>query len=156
MSRNITTGMGLSLLGRNLTIAASGDINAGPRPAQFGAGPGRIEVTKRVKMIAGGNITMSCPECPIEAPALVQGRDIFLKGDNITEGVNASLLGRNLTIEASGDVDLGNFSNSVERFGGTASGDGPIQQHFTEAHCFGAKSRQESFAYSHAARRPQD
>jgi haemagglutination activity domain len=126
--KNITHGTGLFLLGSNLTIAASGDINVGPPAAPDffnGLGP-RIEASKRVKMIADGNITMSCPECVIEAPwapALVRGRDIFLKGDTITQGTNASLLGRRLTIAATGDVDLGNFSNSVARFGGKASGD---------------------------------
>ena len=105
-----------------VTLRATGDINVGPEPGFFADGP-RIEASKRVKMIADGNITMSCPECRIDAPALVQGCDIFLKGNNITQGANASLVGRNLTIAASGDVDLGNFSNSVERLGGTASGD---------------------------------
>jgi filamentous hemagglutinin family protein len=105
-----------------VTLRATGDINVGPEPGFFADGP-RIEASKRVKMIADGNITMSCPECRIDAPALVQGGDIFLKGNNITQGANASLLGRRLTIAASGDVDLGNVSNSVARFGGKASGD---------------------------------
>jgi filamentous hemagglutinin family protein len=110
-----------------VTLRATGDINVGPNPANlfFQVGP-QIEASKRVKMIAGGSITMSCPECAVDLPgagAEVRGGDIFLKGNNITQGANASLLGRNLTIAASGDVDLGNFSNSVARFGGRASGD---------------------------------
>lgn len=112
-----------------VTLRATGDINVGPEPGFFNDGP-RIEASKRVKMIAGGNITMSCPGCVPDfdpdlglGPAAVRGGDIFLKGNEITQGANASLLGRNLTIAASGDVDLGNFSNSVAKFGGRASGD---------------------------------
>jgi hypothetical protein len=106
-----------------VTLRATGDINLGPEPGFFADGP-RIEASKRVKMIADGNITMSCaPLCRTDEPAVVQGGDIFLKANNITQGANASLVGRRLTIAASGDVDLGNFSNSVASFGGRASGD---------------------------------
>jgi hypothetical protein len=105
-----------------VTLRATGDINLGPLSGFFNDGP-RIEASKRVKMIADGNITMSCTFCRTDAPALVQGGDIFLKGNNITQGATASLVGRRLTIAASGDVDLGNFSNSVATFGGRASGD---------------------------------
>jgi filamentous hemagglutinin family protein len=105
-----------------VTLRATGDINVGPEGGFFSDGP-RIEASKRVTMIADGNINMSCPECQTDAPALVQGGDIFFKGNNITQGENASLLGTRLTIAAGGDVDLGNFSNSVARFGGRASGD---------------------------------
>jgi filamentous hemagglutinin family protein len=110
-----------------VTLRATGDINLGPNPAViFPIGP-RIEASKRVRMIAGGNITMSCPECAADvipgAEAQVRGGDIFLKGKDITQGLNASLVGRRLTIAASGDVDLANSSNSVARFGGRASGD---------------------------------
>jgi filamentous hemagglutinin family protein len=106
-----------------VTLRATGDINLGPEPGFFADGP-RIEASKRVKMIADGNITMSCaPLCRTDEPAVVQGGDIFLKANNITQGANASLLGRRLTIAASGNVELGNFSNSVARFGGRASGD---------------------------------
>jgi filamentous hemagglutinin family protein len=106
-----------------VTLRATGDINVGPEGGFFADGP-RIEASKRVKMIADGNITMSCPECAVEfVPGTeVRGGDIFLKGKNITQGANASLLGRRLTIAANGDVDLGNISNSAARFGGRASG----------------------------------
>jgi filamentous hemagglutinin family protein len=112
-----------AIAGANGTVSlrATGDINVGPEPGEFAFGAPQIGASKRVEMIAGGNITMSSPESVF--PAVVQGGDIFLKGNNITQGVNASLLGRNLTIAASGDVDLGNLSNSVARFGGRASGD---------------------------------
>ena len=110
-----------------VTLRATGDINVGPEAGSiFNLGP-RVEASKRVKMIAGENITISCPECSPDIPdqgrAAVRGGDIFLKGSEITQGANASLLGSNLTIAASGDVDLGNFSNSVAKFGGRASGD---------------------------------
>jgi filamentous hemagglutinin family protein len=104
-----------------VTLRSTGDINIGPEITFPGFTAPHIEASKRVKMIADGNIAMSSPPTPF--PAVVQGGDIVLKGDNITQGANASLLGRNLTIAASGDVDLGNVSNSVARFGGRASGD---------------------------------
>jgi filamentous hemagglutinin family protein len=106
-----------------VTLRATGDINVGPESGSiFNHGP-RIEASKRVKMIAGGNITLSCSDCTDAFDAEVQGGDIFLKGNNITQGENASLVGGRLTIAAGGDVNLGNFSNSVARFGGRASGD---------------------------------
>jgi filamentous hemagglutinin family protein len=89
-----------------VTLRATGDINVGPEGGFFDDGP-RIEASKRVTMIADGNITMSCPACRTDAPALVQGGDILLKGNNITQGENASFLGSRLTIAAGGGVDLG-------------------------------------------------
>jgi hypothetical protein len=126
LTASVSASMAVAGADGTVTLRATGDINVGPESGSiFNHGP-RIEASKRVKMIADGNITMSCPECgPVEfSPgAEVRGGDIFLKGNNITQGANASLLGRRLTIAASGDVDLGNFSNGVARFGGTASGD---------------------------------
>jgi filamentous hemagglutinin family protein len=122
LTASVSASMAVAGADGTVTLRATGDINVGPEPGFFSDGP-RIEASKRVKMIADGNITMSCPECRIDAPALIQGGDIFLKGNEITQGANASLVGRNLAIAASGDVHLGNFSNSVARFGGKASGD---------------------------------